>query len=644
MHNIISIIKKKMRKLEDELDPGLWLTLLFSFVYFLVVFHSCLFRYNTLQYHDWDFSLYANGMWNIIHGNPYISISNKPFLGNHFNIIAFIIAPVFSIFRSPLTLLFLQSLSLSLVTVPIYLLARRKFDWRASAGFALIYLLYPSLVYVAMYEFHFEAFAPLFLALAFYFLITNRKLWLFVTAILAMFCKENVPAVVFAMGLYAVLFRPRRRLVGLALALVGLACFLLVTLKLQPYFIPGNGIGYAGHYAKYGEGFGNVYIYMLTHPVDIIRDLLSTPLKRQFFSRTLSPLLFLPLLRPDILLITAPTVLKNLLSKVPTTHQIYWQYTATIIPFMIISTMYGLEKLSKLHLIKKLLLFILGGIIITEIILSVRFYQESPFFVKYHRRMTPVDMARKSVLQLIPKTAPVMATFDFLPNLSMRKGLYAFYCAWRGGYYTEFPVIDYALVDFNDYFIRKDVNFKAAKISKLFTGFLVGKDWNVKYARGDIVLFEKTPTPHNRIVTLIDASEFKAPGEGLMLIDNALELVDYTVESPEKDTLHITFYWRAKRPVNSLYDMYFFMADGKLDRMFHSHALAYWFFIPGLKKDKILKEEYWLMLPDKMGPHVYAFSAGFVNLSQRRRANIKVFDKDIADSHNKLILGNYDNR
>ncbi|MBF0494949.1 MAG: DUF2079 domain-containing protein, partial [Candidatus Omnitrophica bacterium] len=287
-----------------KLDMGFVFTFLASIIFFAVHFNSSVYRYNTLQYKDWDLAILSNGMWNLVHGNAYISIIDKPLLGNHFNVIAYLIAPVFLVFKHPLTLLFLQTLALTLPALPIYSLGKRFFNDNTGFLLALVYFLYPPVFYAARYEFHFETLAPLFLTLTLYFVYTGRNFWVIISGITAMLCKENIPLTVMGIGLYTIFFVPRKKILGFLVTLMGAGYFLLVTLKLQPLFNPS--IGYAAHYAKYGAGFSDVYAHVLTHPGEIIREIFSSRQNLNFFYEILSPLLFLPLLAPDVLLITAP--------------------------------------------------------------------------------------------------------------------------------------------------------------------------------------------------------------------------------------------------------------------------------------------------------------------------------------------------
>ncbi|MDD5438737.1 MAG: DUF2079 domain-containing protein [Candidatus Omnitrophica bacterium] len=630
------------------IDLGLCAALLLALIYFVSVFNICAFRYDTFQYHDWDFAIFVNGMWGIIHGDLFVAMFDKHFLANHFNIIAFFIAPVYFVFRHPLTLLFLQSFFLAASAIPVYLLARRKFRWNIAVFFPAFYLLYPPLYYVNAYEFHFESFAPFFLTWAFYWLIAKRGILCVLAALLAILCKENIPAVVAAMGAYAVLFRPHRRLLGAVLLLVGLGSFLLITLYLQPLFT-ADKTGYAGLYQDYGQGFGNIYLYIMTHPFKIAGDILSDPLKRKYLSDIFSPLGFLPLLRPDILIITVPTFLRNLLSKVPTTYEIYWHYTATLTPFLIVGLVYALKKVTdKFYEVKKKLIFVLGALLILEAMSAVNFYKTRTYFVDYHPFKTKVDAVKAEAVGLIPPKAGIIATFDFLPHLANRKHAYSFYLIGHAGDNRQHPDdVSYALIDFGDYFIADYHGTTPQGLSDTLGHYTMNDAWGLYYAKDDIIVMKKGHVSVDKILTVLNRGDmpelnFQKPR---IVLDDALELVGFKdLGLEKKDTIHFVFYWHVRKPLPYMFRMELFFSDGYRDTVLYRRPVAYSYYTPQLGQDKVLREDYWFLLPNNIDYTKAMFTAGFVNMSTNAIAKVEASDKNFLDGYNKLILSSYSNR
>jgi len=631
-------------------DPGLPFAIFLCLFYFVIFFRLSAIKYFSFQYNDWDLALYANGMWNIVHGHPFITMTHKAFLGNHFTVIAFLMAPVYYVFRSPLTLLFLKVLGLSAAGLPVYLLGRKTFNWRIGLEFLLLYFLYPALLYVTMFEFHFEDFSLFFLAWAFYFLMANRKIWFLAMSILAMVCKENVPSVVAMMGLYAVLFRPRRRLIGAVVFAVATAYFLLVTLYLQPLFVPGKGLGYAAHYSAYGSGFFDVFRFILLHPGEVLVDLFSTARRLAFFGHMLYPLLYIPLLRPDILMITVPTVLKNLLSKVPTTQMIFWHYTATIIPFMIFSTMFAAKKLMRFHMVRRYLPYLLAGLIFVEISQNYDISRSLPSQVKQHigfvRDPGQLYTAKREAIKLIPRKAGVIATFAFLPQLSQRNNVFTFLSTWKYDRdYSDDPAVDYAIIDFNDYFLEKDFAVIPRRMSRILSEYTSSRNWGLYYHEGDIAVFKRDHASREHLWEILPALPELMDEGPYLIVNDTMELLKMeTKKVRDENVIRITFYWRNKRPSENLYDTFFYAFNGKEYELLNKHSIGYRLFTPALGPDKILKEEYRLLLPEDPGPYKYTFSMKFGNAIERRITRMEVSKRAKRDSRGNVIIGTFDNR
>ncbi len=641
MKKTIHIDLKLLEKI--KLEPELAITLFASLVFFGVFFGISVVRYNTFQYHDWDFSIYANSMWNIIHGKAFITIYDKPFLGNHFTPIAFLIAPIYFITRCPLTLIFLKTLSLSLVTIPIYYTAKRKFAKKTSIYFALLYLFYPALLFVTLYEFHFEDFAPLFLGSAFFFLIAGKLAPFIIFSFLAMLCKENIPLITGFMGMSALLFRPNRRKMGLIVLIVSVLYFLLVTLRIQPMFTPGSGIGYAHHYSEYGKDFFSVFKFFLFHPITIAKTLFSNAVKIKFFKDLFNPLLFIPLLSPDILIIAFPIILKNLLSKIPTAHTIYWHYTSTIIPFLIFSTIFSFKRFSKFILIRKHINVLLIFLILTEIALSYKIYNEnnqSKYFVKLRTRLTSNNSAKQEAIELIPKDASCIATFDFLPKLSQRKEIYTFYMLWkRGKKYDSIPDTDYAIIDFNDYFVEKDFHFVPSKISEIFSEYTAkSNNWHTLYAKNDTIVLSKNPGEKDPLIEVMDFSDFanKSPR---LIVDDSLELLDLSAKKiPDSNIVHLVFYWHTNSP-GAVYRIFFSVSKGISGKVLAIHSPGYRYFLPDLNPDKVLKENYWLIIPEDKDNHSnYTLSMGFADIMQLRKVKIEALKNVRYDKNGRILI------
>ena len=125
-------------------------------IFALIIWMSVLLhKYSNLCYFDWDLALYAHSMWNLMHGNLHNSLLGMHFWGNHSHFIAIFILPIYTLFTTPLTLVFLQVLSYLGGAYIYYLIIRDLLGKRVSLIFMCLYIIYPVNLYAMLYEFHF---------------------------------------------------------------------------------------------------------------------------------------------------------------------------------------------------------------------------------------------------------------------------------------------------------------------------------------------------------------------------------------------------------------------------------------------------------------------------------------------------------
>lgn len=309
-------------------------------------------RYRYYLHSDYDLAIFAQAVDGILHGRLYSSIRGMYWLGDHSSLILFLVAPVYALFRHPLTLLILQSAAQAAGAFPVYALARRELG---HPGLAVIcagfYLLYPALGYANLFEFHPETLATPALLAAFHFLRAGRLRATLGWATAALLCREDVALVIFMMALYALVRRPPRAArFALGLTVAAAASMVMTWGVLRPVFSHGEA-EYARIYAQWGSTPGSVALRMLGDPIGVVTSLISTPgnpfdtlIKLQYHATLLLPLGLLPLLSPLTLAIALPVMAEHLLSWRTPQHTILYQYTALVTPFMLAATVLGLRN------------------------------------------------------------------------------------------------------------------------------------------------------------------------------------------------------------------------------------------------------------------------------------------------------------
>ena len=528
------------------------------FIYFILFSSWCYLKFIYFQYYDFDFAIHDQVIWNIGQGSVYNSILGVNFLGNHIHFISFLVAPIYRIFCYPLTLLFLQTLSLALAAIPIYKLAKDILGYRLGLVVALVYLLYPGLGYTNLYEFHPTVFATFFLSWM-YFYFFRKKFGAFVLfMLLSIICQENISLGIIALGIYAFCTRKDRRYAVVAF-LIGIIYFIFCVKILLPYFNQDT-IQFIKIYGQLGGSFPEIIKNILTNPFKVAHIIVQ-PQKIKYLIDLFLSLSFIPLLSPLSLILSLPFLAQHLLSSRANEITLYYHYTAELIPALFVAFILGMERFRHIKFFMNherfLAFFILMVALLTTIGLGPHFN-----FLNEWRNLPPqYKVAQKeSLMNQIPKEASVISTFEFLPHLSHRRGLYSFHHIYSG-FFTlsskpyHFPDdVTYALIDFNDPLTFR--GFYGSKNYRSINTFLKKTEgWGVVDIKDSIVLFKKGAEDKYSLFSVGDKDFI--PHQFSLIIDNRIELYGYHMDR-STDLIHIILYWKLlqyeKKDVNIAID------------------------------------------------------------------------------------------
>lgn len=605
-------------------------------------------KYQTFEYIDFDLAIHAQTVWNIIHGSIYSSILGIDFLGNHANFILFLIAPIYFIFRSPLTLLFLQTLFLAFTAYPLYLIAKDEINEKIGLAVVFVYLMYPALGYVNLYEFHPTVFATCFLSFMFYYFRKEdfNKFILFM--ILALLCQESVPLIIIPFGIY-VFFTKRDIKWSLIPLILGIMWFLVTVGKIIPYFNK-NTIQFFRIYEHLGKSIEEVLKFVTTHPI-ALGKIIFTKQKILFMIHLFMPLSFLSLLDLHIFVLSL-AFFQHLISYRFTEHTIYYHYTAEMIPFIFITFIYGIKRFLKFFYVKKyfsqkiIISFIIGVAIISNIYLGpqINLIRNIPKFKK-----DIWDYQKQRFLDIISPEASVVATFEFLPKLSQRGKLYSFHHV-SIGFYTlsnipyQLPEdVEYALLDFNDnltfntFYIsgRSDVNIRK---------FISSGQWGVFDMIGNIVLLKKEYKDRYKLYQVLKELP-KISGITQASANDELELLGYegSYENIYKGKqIKLVFYWRALREIKDDYGNF-------IDIITKNGEIKYRFIKPICYRvlptytwhtNEIIKENYNLYVPEDIKNEDYFIRIGIFDYKTKKTYPIFSSIANVIDNNSRIKLDN----
>lgn len=435
---------KKIRNFDDKI-----LLLFAIFAIFIIFTALCIARHLSLSSGTWDLGLFDQAIWNTVQGDILFSSikNNINLLGDHFEPILLFIVPLYKLWPSAYVLLILQSLLLALALIPLYLIAKYRLKERLLIfAFIISYILSRPLRGVGLFDFHPECFILLLLFWAYRFLITQKNLLLFLALFFLLLCKEDTAFLISGFGIFAYFFQKRNKL-GLGLFISGILMWVLVTKIIIPHFNPLHQYDYMNR-LPFGLTYKDNIKTIINNPLLLVHFMLDKA-KLEYCIKLFAPLGFLSLLSPAHYILVAIPLLRNLIPRPEFSgwYKISSHYTASVIPFIYISAIYGAGRVLEKIRYKKISLFISLFIIFS----SLMFYGKTDAY-KFARFLYTIKNNRTlekiSYLKMVPGNASVSTNFNLVPHLSHRKYIFEWNPHSKTSYITEYIVIDLTLLEY----------------------------------------------------------------------------------------------------------------------------------------------------------------------------------------------------
>lgn len=298
-----------------------------------------------------DLGIEHNLVWGAAHGEPLFRSAplggGMRHGGYHQTYFAYVLAPIYRLFSSAETLLWIQSIFLGAAAIPFFLYARRRIGEWAAAALAVLYVFYGPLHGANLYDFHYQPFGVFFIFTAAYLLERESYRWLVVVALLTFSVREDMGAMMSALGGFFLLTGRRPR-AGLVLAVTGATYFVLLKLYIMPVFFLHGESSFAFMFKDLvpaGEnGFGAVLKTVFGNPGYAL-DTLLTRDKLFYILQIFVPVAFLALRRSWGLVLFAPASVFTLLATgyaalIMTT----FQYTCYWTPMVFLAVVESLER------------------------------------------------------------------------------------------------------------------------------------------------------------------------------------------------------------------------------------------------------------------------------------------------------------
>jgi uncharacterized membrane protein len=445
-------------------DPGKGPIWGVALIFFAVYTWTSYARWANFEYRTFDLAYYVQALWQLIHGRFQVSVEGVPLLGNHVEPIVLLIAPLFLLFRHPMVFVVVQNAALaSMGPVAFSLGQRLGLDRKAALLLACAILITPATGYVALHEFHPEAFTAPFLLL----LIRARlrySLWTYwgwLIAVLA--CKENMALLMVAYCAVHVGLERKRPLSELRAwylwpMALSILWFFVCTKWITPVLNPGS-IDYLALYDRLGASAADILLKAIMQPQRIFGVLFHSLSQGSLLWALLLPFLALPCLRARWLLIATPILLQHLLSWRSSEWTIYFHYAAPLIPLFWMGLAEGVVKIDRWPSVtsqmrRSVPLLVLAACLVAQTLLGPANGIAATAVNWFTGEQT---RARKQAfIRQIPPEASLLAPLPYLSHLAMREELHSLHYVLKGlktlsrATYSPPPPTDFVLIDYDD--------------------------------------------------------------------------------------------------------------------------------------------------------------------------------------------------
>ncbi|MFH0940669.1 MAG: DUF2079 domain-containing protein [Candidatus Omnitrophota bacterium] len=609
--------------LEKYLTQKITSVLLWAFIGIYVSCFSVIsfLKFYSFSYTDYDLAYFSQIVWNICHGSLYSSILGMVFLGVHVQLIWFIIAPIYFVLPHPMTLLILQSLALGVAACPLYLLAKQALGHKWGLLVSSMYLIYPAVGYINLFELHSTAFLPFFMFSMFYFFHNKRFALFMLFLFLAVFCQENIALVALGMGFYAAY--KRRGLKWVFVPVISAGVYFLICVKIiMPYFNEDT-VQFIYLYNQLGNSTFQIAANIFTHPLQIMKIMLA-PQKCVYLFQLFSPLSFISLFSPLWLLAAFPLFAQHLLSSRITQVMIYYHYSSELIAFIFVAFVFGIKSLLRFKKIAQYRLFFGIFLFFVSIVSTFSFGPHFKLLGMATRDYIKDDSdhQKEAFLKKVPFDAPIMATFEFLPRMANRRELYSFHHHYMGHYtlssrpYRVPDTVRYALLDFNDNLTFN--SFYSPQGYKNTQELLSRGKWGVADAKDSIVLFRKDAQDKMTLYSVLSLEpnpEHNIP----VAIDQQIEFLGFDDKEIDAQSMHLTFYWRSLKETQSDFIVFIDFIDENGKDVYRALWPICYRIYPtnAWRSGQWIAEEAYLTIPSHLAPGRYSLEMGFFDFRTR---------------------------
>jgi uncharacterized membrane protein len=378
----------------------------------VILFICSSLRHFLFQSAAFDLGIYDQVIYLMSQGQPPISsFLGFHHLGNHAAFSVYLLALLYKIYPTIYWLFAVQAAGLSLGALPIWYLALDAGLKQSQAiSMVMVYLLYPLIFNVNLFDFHPEVMAVSVILGAVLAARLDKILWFCCAIVFILGCKAALSLTVASMGVWLLVFE-KKRLCGTLAIVAGVSWFLIATQLIIPNFSGAEAAG-VSRYAYLGDSVLDVAKNILFKPNLVLQKifsldtleylaLLSAPVIWGLSPRYLTPLVA-----------AIPALAMNILADYSFQRDLLHQYSLPVLPFLLLAVISTLAAGRGWLQHKR-------GIIIWSLVAFLALAKFGYFWSRYVSYLDTWQATREAIA-LVKTKGNVLASVHIVPHLSYR--------------------------------------------------------------------------------------------------------------------------------------------------------------------------------------------------------------------------------
>ena len=395
--------------------------------YTVVMGYATILRYMTYMSSTFDFGIFAQMFENMAKtGLQTTTVERNMELSHfavHFSPIYYLLLPGYMLFRTPEYLLVVQALFVASAAFPLVLIAKKlDFTNEHSLLLAVTYLFYPTITGGIFFDFHENKFLTILILWLFYFVLSEKIVFVYIFAALTLTVKEDAFLYVLFIALYLIASRKKFNRVsyllhGLILAVLSLAYFAAVSAYMKNY---GLGIMLYRYnlFLDYGQySFFDIIFNIIKNPSLIFANILAAE-KFIFVLYMLLPLCFLPFMSKNyrFIILIGPFIIINLATDYIYQYNINFQYAYATTALLFFLAIQNLSKINPRYISKLCIAMACCSIVLFMSNNYNKIHRYDFIYTHFADDFIETD----EILARIPSESSVTATTFLIPHLIIR--------------------------------------------------------------------------------------------------------------------------------------------------------------------------------------------------------------------------------